>query len=222
MSLLFFTCKVFSIRSLSMCSCLFHRHKWNTDKFQSYHHWSEKSARIFLDDLKTKLKIQSPHDWYRVTPFEIRQHGAGELLTQYKSLFTLLSTVYPEYRMSHHVALQGRINWSESLFAKKLPKYHWNKETAKKFMDDLRSKLNIQSPNDWHRVTAAEIRQHGGGGLYNKYRSLFKLLSNIYPEYPMNLMNYIALQSTDLLGLKAISQRTPTGIEQKQRNFWTI
>ncbi len=61
--------------------------------------------------------------------------------------------------------------------------HYWNKETARKFLSDLGNKLNIQSHSDWYNVTVSELHQHGGGGLYDKYKTLFNLFSTAYPEY---------------------------------------
>ncbi len=70
-------------------------------------------------------------------------------------------------------------------FSKKLPKNHWNNETARKFLDDLGKKLKIRSHQEWCNVPLAEIQQHGGSGLYSKYGTLYKMFSSIYPEYQM-------------------------------------
>ncbi len=93
-----------------------------------------------------------------------------------------------------------RFDWSERRFLKSLPKSYWNKETGRKFLDDLGTKLNIRSSHDWYRVTVSEILHHGGSGLYTKYGTLFKMFSSIYPEY---LMYHFALQFAYTTGLKS-------------------
>ncbi len=73
--------------------------------------------------------------------------------------------------------------------------------------------MNIRSPYDWYRVAVSDIIQHGGGGLYNKYGTLFNLFSSIYPEYPMN---YIILHLEDLTGQNGIFMEWH-GLEVHQR-----
>ncbi len=97
----------------------------------------------------------------------------------------------PSILSIHGMSLHYRVrfDWSALKFSKKMPKYHWNKETGKKFLDDLGNKLKIRSHNDWYNVTVNEIRKHGGGGLYNKYGTLYMMFSSVYPEYPMKILS---------------------------------
>ncbi len=44
--------------------------------------------------------------------------------------------------------------------------------------------VHIQSRSDWYNVTIKNFFAAGGGGLYSHYKSMTKLLSSIYPEYP--------------------------------------
>ncbi len=37
---------------------------------------------------------------------------------------------------------------------------------------------------DWYTVTIDKFRKAGGGGLYDHYHSMSKLLQTNYPEYP--------------------------------------
>ncbi len=51
-------------------------------------------------------------------------------------------------------------------------------------MDNLATKLNINSHEGWYNVTSTVVKHNGGAVLLDKYKgSLTKLLQNVYPEY---------------------------------------
>jgi hypothetical protein len=50
-------------------------------------------------------------------------------------------------------------------------------------MDKMADKLNIKSQEDWYLVTKEILRNNGGNPLLNKYGSIAKLLTTVYPEY---------------------------------------
>ncbi len=68
------------------------------------------------------------------------------------------------------------------------PRGRWNSLANQRlFLDDLAKKLNITKQQEWYKITAAVLRQHGGNNLLVNYYngSLTKLLSTVYPEYPI-------------------------------------
>ncbi len=68
-------------------------------------------------------------------------------------------------------------------------------ENCRRKMEELSSKLStdmyqhtfiqvdITKLEDWYNVTSLEVMQAGGRGLFQRHRSLYKLLSTVYPEY---------------------------------------
>jgi hypothetical protein len=63
----------------------------------------------------------------------------------------------------------------------------WAEWTVQKdFMDQLATKMQIKKPEDWYKVSSDNIKRNGGAGLVDFYDgSLYKLLSAVYPKYPM-------------------------------------
>ncbi len=43
--------------------------------------------------------------------------------------------------------------------------------------------VDIKDFRDWYRVKVTEFKQEGGTGLLNRYGSMTRLLTSIYPEY---------------------------------------
>jgi hypothetical protein len=53
------------------------------------------------------------------------------------------------------------------------------------FCDWFAKKNNIKSFDDWYKVKVHDITEHGGSALFHYYeRSMYKVLSTVYPEYP--------------------------------------
>ncbi len=50
-------------------------------------------------------------------------------------------------------------------------------------MDHLAQKLNITVPDGWYSITLDTFLKRGGARLYQKYNSMFKIFSSVYPEY---------------------------------------
>ncbi len=59
-------------------------------------------------------------------------------------------------------------------------------------MDSLAKKLNIKQSQDWCSITTATLKQHRGDGLRQKYVSIGKLLTTLYPEYKLMCKQFIA------------------------------
>ncbi len=53
-------------------------------------------------------------------------------------------------------------------------------------MENLAKRLNIRDQEGWYSLTLNTLKQNGGYGLLQKYNgSPSKLLTNVYPEYPL-------------------------------------
>ncbi len=57
------------------------------------------NQRAFLDELAKKLNVRTIDGWYSVATTAVVEHGGSGLITKYKSMKTLLQTVYPEYHL---------------------------------------------------------------------------------------------------------------------------
>ncbi len=76
-------------------------------------------------------------------------------------------------------------NWDVTKFTTHVTHGYWNKLTNQRdFMQQLQIKLSITDHEAWDKVTTANLLQHGGRSLLDKYNgSLSKLLTTVLPEY---------------------------------------
>lgn len=67
-----------------------------------------------------------------------------------------------------------------------MPRKYWrNPENVRKFLDGLKTKLGIQTEEDWYRLSLDQIRANGGAGVLKSYsNSIVQLLQTAYPETP--------------------------------------
>ena len=122
-------------------------------------YWNDKeNVKKFLDDLKEKLNLNTPEDWNLITKKQIQLNGGNGIIEKY-SIFDIKCIGYPE----------GKLIFNPSY----KPAGYWNdKENVKKFLDDLKEKLNLNTPEDWNLITKHKIQKNGGGALFQKYSIL--------------------------------------------------
>lgn len=73
--------------------------------------------------------------------------------------------------------------WKREWFTNDQPHGYWNsKQNQRTFFESLATKLNIQRPHQWGRVTKRDLLQAGGGRLLNRYGSIRKALQSIFPS----------------------------------------
>ena len=65
--------------------------------------------------------------------------------------------------------------------SKKEPNYWENVDNVKIFLNELKEKLNLVTPEDWNSITHRVIHSNGGGSLFSKY-SILELKSIACPE----------------------------------------
>jgi len=109
--------------------------------------------------------------WYSVPGGAVTQFGGSGLLRKHGgSMFTLLSAVYPE------------VDWLPWKF-KILPVHSW-KDTniLHKAVKFLEKELKIKAPDDWYRVTVAQITEHGLARFFEMNGGLKGVLGKVYPE----------------------------------------
>jgi len=113
-------------------------------------------------------------DWYSVRNRDfLINHGGGLLLAFDNSPQKLLHALYP-----HKEWLPWRFsNVSRGFWAAPA--------NQKAYLNYLGKVLGYKSPNDWYRISARDILEHGGGPLLaNYYRnSPSALIIAVFPEY---------------------------------------
>ena len=133
------------------------------------------NQRKYMQYLFDKLQLKSLDDWVNVTKRKIKDHGGAPLLLLYSSdLSLLLFSLYPSH------------SWNFSLYKIDSNKYFSSIDHQREFMDQLYSKLNLSSFDDWIDVTRNKIIENGGKSLVIHYykNDLKQLFTSIYPHYP--------------------------------------
>ena len=133
---------------------------------------NEQNILQFLYKLKEKYNLQTFDDWNSISVKQIQSNGGGRILQGY-SINKLKSMGFPE---------------GKSIFTSKLnqvkskPSGYWNdKQNILNFLDEIKEKYNLQTPNDWNSITREKIRLSGGNSLLNKY-SMFEIKCLACPE----------------------------------------
>ena len=132
--------------------------------------WKNKENILnFINNLKEKLNLNHPEDWNKLTSKQIIDCNGSRLLKLY-SLFEIKSIGCPEG--IHLFELKKSIK----------PPGYWDKsENIQKFLDFLKVKLNLNSPDDWNTLSTEQVKAFGGGSLLHSF-SIFDLKCLGCPE----------------------------------------
>ena len=119
-------------------------------------YWLEKDNVIqFLNDLSDKLNLKTPKDWNSITKKQIQSFGGVSLFDNY-SMYDLKCLGCPE----------GKFLFDLS---PKPPGYWSIEDNILQFLSTLKEKLNLNTVEDWERLSTKQIKSHGGSGLLMKY-----------------------------------------------------
>ena len=130
--------------------------------------WDKKENILhFLNQLKDKFNLNTPEDWNSISIKQIESLRGEKLLKNY-SLYDLKCLGCPE---------------GISLFNKPVKSAgYWDKnENIHNFLDILKVKLNLNSPEDWNKLSSKQIKAFGGGSLLHSF-SIFDLKCLGCPE----------------------------------------
>ena len=115
--------------------------------------WENKENILqFLSKIKEKYNLNTPEDWIAITHNQIISFGGRTLLNKY-SIYDLKCIACPE---------------GKSLFYNPpKPSGYWdNKENIHKFILQMEQKYNLNTPEDWKRISRHQISSEGGCGLF--------------------------------------------------------
>ena len=131
-------------------------------------YWESKENILqFLSELKEKYNLQTPEDWNSISHSQIQSNGGGSLLSKY-SIYQLKCMACPE---------------GKSIFNnQKRPSEYWeNKDNILQFLNEIKDKYNLQTPEDWNSISKQQLISNGGSGLVRKY-SIYDLKCMACPE----------------------------------------
>ena len=153
---------------------IYPEHDWNIVTKASrvpYSHWkSLEHQRSFMDTLGSELGLSHVSDWIHQPVQVIKDRGGAGLLSHYTNFVELLRAVYPEHP------------WDEGE-RRQFPRGYWDSiPHARQFMEEVKHAFQIETEEDWYRVSTDQIQHQGGGGLLRKYGSMRVLMETVYPE----------------------------------------
>lgn len=135
-----------------------------------------------VNRLQKGLNIHEMKDWYKIKVKDIQKNGGNFLLRKLgRSPSKIVQHIYPDY------------HWELYKF-ECLPHGYWQSQrNINHFMKTLKVQLEIKEMSDWYKITAKDIQAKGGAQLLKlaKYGgSHFKLLQEMYPDYPWELYKF--------------------------------
>ena len=114
------------------------------------------NVQNFINELRDIYQLSTIDDWNKLSQKHIQKNGGITLLRKY-SMYELKCIGCPE----------GSSHFSK--FSKHKPPGFWkNKENVKNFIENLQQNLNVNSIDDWKRVSRSQITNHGGRGLLHE------------------------------------------------------
>ena len=154
--------KKYSIYELKCMACPEGKSLFNSGNWEN-----KENILQFLTKIKEKYNLNTPDDWNSITYNHVKSNGGSALLAKY-SMFELKCLACPE----------GKLIFNN---AKQIAGYWENKENILRFLEEIKEKYNLKTPEDWNSITTSHIQSMGGRTLITKY-SMFELKCMACPE----------------------------------------
>ena len=143
----------FSMFELKCMACPEGKSIYNNSK-QTSGYWENKENILkFLYEIKEKYNLTTTEDWNLITHKHLKLNGGGTLLAKY-SIFELKCMACPEGKSSFKNPHQAAVFWE-------------NEDNIHQFFSKLKEKYNLNSPEDWKRISKRQIISEGGSGILN-------------------------------------------------------
>ena len=162
--------KQFSMYDIKCLACP-HGKEYFTKPLKTNKYWDKfENIEKFLKELEIKFNLKTANDWNSITSRQIYSIGGGKLLKQF-SLYDIKCFGFPD---------------GKDFFKKPLkPKGYWdNLDNVQFFINDLKSKFNLQTPSDWKRISKAQIQSQGGWSFIYKYLSNPEIKKSLITKFP--------------------------------------
>lgn len=126
---------------------------------------NKKNVNKFIKEIKKTYNLNSPEDCNEITSNQILQLNGGPSLLKIYSMFEIKCLLNSSIKTKYVNQLKN---------CKKESGFWGNKENVEKFLSKIKMKYNLNSPEKWNQITAKDIKNEGGGGLFNTYK-MFEL-----------------------------------------------
>ena len=128
--------------------------KFNSENKPAGYWNNQENVLQFLDDVRVELNLNSANDWNSITYKQIESFGGGSLLQKY-SLYELKCLGFPDGKHIFDPTPK--------------PSGYWDDENnILNFIKDLKENYNLQTIEDWNRLSKKQIQFLGGDGLVSK------------------------------------------------------
>ena len=166
-----------------MLNNLFPNQFWNSFQYNPKEYFNNIiHQKEFLDNIYKENKLNHFGEWIFISIKKIiKKFGGKFLLRLYPNIFSLFSSIYPNYPWQfddQFLIIFDRKNYFKSI------------ENQRKFLFLLMEKLNFHSLDDFLSLQKFSFQNIGGKYLLRIYNNNMKiLLSNIFPDHNWNFFH---------------------------------
>ena len=157
---------------------IYPNYPWDFSKnyfYDQYYFKSKENQVKYMDELYSILNLKSLGDWQYSKKLIIKKRGGKRLLLNYSNnMRNLLPSIYPNYPWEFDNILR----------------YHYDNEflssieNQKKFLNYLMEKFNLNSIDDWKKISRNKLLENGAQRLLAHYSNdMKKLLTSLYPHH---------------------------------------
>ena len=142
------------------------------NKLKSKGYWDNKeNLQNFINKIKKKLNLKTTEDWDKISSSQVKKLGGGTLLQNY-SMFDVRCMGCYEYKLKFgSKQIKSKGFWEK-------------KENILNFLNELKQKYNLNTSDDWNKLTQQQIKDNGGVRLVNIY-SMFEIRCIGCSEYQL-------------------------------------
>ena len=121
----------------------------------------------FFKEIKQKMNLNTMEDWNLITKKDIQFYGGNSLLNKY-SMYEIKCIGCPD----------GKYFFDRP----PKPSGYWNNENnILQYLEELKYKMNLKTPEDYSRLSKVQIKQHGGVGLAYRF-PIKKIIELLHPN----------------------------------------
>ena len=148
----------YSLYELKCMACPDGKLIFNNPPHSSGYWEKQENIDNFLLKIKEKYNLITLEDWNSITQKHITSNGGGSLLSKF-SMFEIKCMAYPEGKLSFDKPPHSLSYWE-------------NQENVDNFLSKIKEKYNLNTPDDWKRISRHQITSLGGWGLINSKNNI--------------------------------------------------
>ena len=168
----------YSMHELKCMACPEGKLIFNNPPHPSGYWENKENIHKFFSELAQKYNLNTPEDWNSLTTAHIQSNRGTQLLQKY-SIYELKCMACPEGKSIFKISSQYK------------PSGYWeNKDNIMNFISEIKEKYNLNTPEDWKRVSKYQLTSQGGWWLFKNKNNL----SNIKIQFDSPNTQFISLK----------------------------